>query len=207
MNLTPEQLPSNGYILKDKLVHSELVPFIQLYMKKRTLSSIFYIAANIVSLGFIVFVSVISIQSEAVDFGDVISKVGLGFALAFLLLPIHEIIHALAYKLMGAKEVSFDADLKKFIFLAVAHRFVANRKEFQIVAVAPFAVISILLFLSLFFTPSGWSFIILGILFAHTAFCSGDFGLLSYFDFHADNDIVTYDDKENKVSFFYEKVS
>jgi hypothetical protein len=43
------------------------------------------------------------------------------------------------------------------------------------------------------------------ILFAHTAMCSGDFGLLNYFEFYKDKEIVTYDDVENKISYFYEQ--
>ena len=33
--------------------------------------------------------------------------------------------------------------------------------------------------------------------------CSGDFGLLSYFEFNKDKQVVTYDDIENKISYFY----
>ncbi|MEO5947545.1 MAG: DUF3267 domain-containing protein, partial [Chitinophagaceae bacterium] len=79
----------------------------------------------------------------------------------------------------------------------------ANRKEFQIVALAPFTVITTILLISLFFAGQLWSLTILGILLTHTAFCSGDFGLLSYFDFHKDKEVVTYDDVENKISYFY----
>ncbi|MBK9716025.1 MAG: hypothetical protein IPO85_00595 [Saprospiraceae bacterium] len=45
------------------------------------------------------------------------------------------------------------------------------------------------------------------VLLAHTAMCSGDFGLLSFFDFHKDKEPVTYDDVENKISYFYGKIS
>jgi len=59
-------------------------------------------------------------------------------AIAFALIPSHEYIHVLAYKSKGAKNTSCDANLKKFYFMAIAYRFVANKKEFQIVALAPF---------------------------------------------------------------------
>jgi len=42
-------------------------------------------------------------------------------------------------------------------------------------------------------------------LLAHTAMCSGDFGLLSYFDYHRDKDIVTYDEVESNISYFYSR--
>ena len=126
-----------------------------------------------------------------------------GLAIAFLLLPIHEFIHVLAYRSQGAVHTSYNANLKKFYFLAVADQFVASKKEFQIVALAPFVVITSVGFVLLFFTTPLWSMTVLGALLTHTAFCSGDFGLLSYFDFHKDKEIVTYDDKESRVSYFY----
>jgi hypothetical protein len=36
--------------------------------------------------------------------------------------------------------------------------------------------------------------------------CSGDFGILSYFELHKDKEVVTYDDIENKISYFYGRV-
>jgi hypothetical protein len=126
-----------------------------------------------------------------------------GLAIAFALLPVHEFIHAVAYKSQGAEKTSYDASLMKFYFLAVADRFVANRKEFQVVALAPFIVITSVLLILLLLTDPFWRMAVLGILLTHTAFCSGDFGLLSYFAFHKDKEVVTYDDKGNKVSYFY----
>ena len=37
--------------------------------------------------------------------------------------------------------------------------------------------------------------------------CSGDFGLLNYFEFNKEKQIVTYDDVENKISYFYGQTS
>jgi RNA polymerase sigma factor (sigma-70 family) len=41
---------------------------------------------------------------------------------------------------------------------------------------------------------------------AHAAMCSGDFGLLSYFEYHKTKQVATYDDVENKISYFYGQV-
>jgi len=35
--------------------------------------------------------------------------------------------------------------------------------------------------------------------------CAGDFGILSYFEFNKEKQVVTYDDVENNVSYFYGK--
>lgn len=52
-----------------------------------------------------------------------------------------------------------------------------------------------------------WNLTIIGVLLAHTAMCSGDFGLLNYFEFNKDKKVVTYDDIEHKISYFYGQVS
>lgn len=75
------------------------------------------------------------------------------------------------------------ANLKKFYFMALADKFVANKKEFEIVALSPFIFITIILSVLLFLVNSTWTLAIVAILLTHTAMCSGDFGLLSYFEF------------------------
>jgi hypothetical protein len=59
------------------------------------------------------------------------------------------------------------------------------------------------LIILLFAVSSNWTLTIVGILLTHTAMCSGDFGLLSYFEYNKKKQVVTYDDIENKVSYFY----
>ncbi len=56
-----------------------------------------------------------------------------------------------------------------------------------------------------FFTGEPWKVTLFTTLLIHSIACSGDFALLSYFEFNRKKNIVTYDDKENKVSFFYGK--
>lgn len=89
--------------------------------------------------------------------------------------------------------------------MAMADKFVANEKEFKRVALAPILVISFLLVLGILFSNPLWKLTLAGAFLTHSAFCSGDFALLSYFKVHSDKDVVTYDDKTNKVSYFYAK--
>lgn len=205
MKITPEELESNNYVLLDHLGHKELIPFIKIYSKKKTVSSIFFTICSAVIAGVLILWFWKNYGSEGFKFEKGFSYFSYGIALAFMLIPIHEYIHALAYKMQGAVNTSYDANLKKFYFMAIADKFVASRKEFQIVALAPFVVISSTLIISMFFSNTYWTFTLLGTLLTHTAFSSGDFGLLSYFEFHKDKEIVTYDDKENKISYFYYK--
>ena len=205
MDIKPEELGTQGYVLMEKLEHMELIPFVRLYMGKPTRFAIIYTVCNLLAFGVSGYFLVHYYKTGVITMSDGLTHFCYGFALAFLLLPLHEYIHVLAYKSQGAKHTSYDANLKKFYFLAVADKFVANKKEFQIVALAPIVVISFFLLVALFFTSPIWTMTVLGTLLVHTAFCSGDFGLLSYFDFHKEKDIVTFDDRAGRVSYFYGK--
>ncbi|MCF8265334.1 MAG: DUF3267 domain-containing protein [Ignavibacteriales bacterium] len=205
MKIRPEELTENGYVLIDKLGHKELVPFIRTYMKKRTKYSLFYYISNFIAFGLVGYFFVQGYQLPNYSLGDRFTHFSYGLAIAFALLPLHEYIHVLAYKSQGATNTSYDANLKKFYFMALADKFVANKKEFQVVALAPFTVITTILIILLFIVNINWTLTISSVLLAHTAMCSGDFGLLSFFEFHKDKEPVMYDDVENKVSFFYIK--
>jgi len=131
----------------------------------------------------------------------IITQVCYGFAIALLIIPLHEWIHGLAYKYVGAKEISYTANWKKFYFTAQADHFVVNEKEFRLVAFAPFVVItSLALAIGLAF---GQYLLMLGLIFAHTTMCSGDFALVSYFYQNRGKGLVTYDDYSNQIAYFF----
>ncbi len=203
MKIRPEELTEKGYVLLDQLGHKELVPFIRTYMRKRTKYSVFYYISNLLVFGLAGYFFVDGYDLPGYKLGDRFTHFSYGIAIAFLLVPLHEYIHVLAYKSQGARNTSYAANLKKFYFMALADKFVANKKEFEIVALAPFSLITTSLTILLFVVNPPWALTIIGTLLAHTAMCSGDFGLLSYFEFHKDKGTVTYDDVENKISYFY----
>jgi hypothetical protein len=203
MQLKPEELEANGYVLMDKLDHLELIPFVRKYINTRTIFSTIYMVSNLLVFAAVGYFLIVNWQRGTFTMGEGLTHLCYGLAIAFALLPVHEYIHVLAYKSQGAQNTSYDANLKKFYFLAVADKFVANKKEFQIVALAPFVIITSMLLVFLIFTGPLWKMTVLGALLTHTAFCSGDFGLLSYFAFHKDKEVVTFDDKATRVSYFF----
>ena len=188
MKIRPDQLTENGYVLLDELGHKELVPFIQAYMKKRTKYVAFYYLSNFVLFGLVGYCFIQGCSLPTYSFAERFTHFSYGLAIAFTLLPLHEYIHVLAYKSQGAVHTSYDANLKKFYFMALADKFVANKKEFEIVALAPFVIITTILLMLLIVANANWALTIFSVLLAHTAMCSGDFGLLSYFEFHKDKE-------------------
>ncbi len=205
MKIRPDELTEKGYVLLDSLAHKELVPFIQTYIHKKTKYAILYYLCNLLVFGLAGYLFMQGYNQPDFDISNRFTHFCYGLAIAFALLPLHEYIHVLAYKSQGATNTSYDANLKKLYFMALADKFVVNKKEFEIVALAPFVVISTVLTILLFAVNPNWTLTIIGTLLTHTAMCSGDFGLLSYFEFHKDKEVVTYDDIGIGISYFYGK--
>jgi len=205
MQIKPEDLTKAGYFLYEKLEHDELIPFVRKSLHKWSLISIFFYGVNLGLLVLVVVYAWIAITKHDIAIGDLIFYYSFGFTVCLILIPIHEFIHVMAYKWLGAKETSLDYNLKKFSFMALANNFVANRKEFTMVALMPFTLISCFLILLLFFVDHYWQLTILSTLLLHSAMCSGDFGIVNFFHIHKSKHMVTYDDTLNKVSFFFIK--
>lgn len=166
-----------------------------------------YYISNFIVFGLVGYFFVQGYNLPNYSFGDRFTHFSYGLAIAFALLPLHEYIHVLVYKSQGATNTSYDANLKKFYFMALADKFVANKREFEVVAIAPFIIITTTLIIFLFVANTNWTLTISSVLLAHTVMCSGDFGLLSFFEFHKGKEPVTYDDVENKISYFYGQAS
>lgn len=201
-----EELALHGYVELDVLEHDRILPFVRTYLAKPVRSKWVYLLVNVIPLCFTSGLIGLFAARGTMHWSASIGLCSVGLFLAFLLIPLHEYIHVLAYRSQGAKATSYAADLRRFTFMALADHFVADRRAFRIVVSAPFVVISMALVVPMFFVPDHVLLVLLGSLIVHTACCSGDFGLLAYFDHHRDKDVVTYDDVAEKRSYFYGRV-
>ncbi len=133
------------------------------------------------------------------------------FSLAFLsffavLLPIHEGIHALVFKALGAKKVGFGWSTKSMIVYAYAQKFAMTLRENSWVAAMPFIVITVSLAVLWYLFPQ-WQVFWGMSLFLHTTACIGDFILIQYYLKNKKHLIYTYDDIEGeKRSYFFREV-
>ena len=140
------------------------------------------------------------ITSDFIYFG-----IGTLFSLTILIV-IHELIHACAYLLVGARRLSFGMQINKFVFYVMSDGEVLNYHQFKIVALAPAIVISLLSLTALFiFYQHSLFYFFLPVFGLHTVFCSGDFGLLSFFQNRPHLEIVTFDVKSEGKTYFYAK--
>ena len=205
--MTVEELQQHpGYKRWLTLTHDEILPFVQEEFGKRGWLARFYILLNLALLIGMALLGIWQVTHGLIGTGKVILNSILGFVLTLsLLVPIHEGIHGLAYKLVGAPRVQYGSDIKKFIFFAMADHFVVGFPRFIIVALAPFLVINFFTALSIFYVSLNYQWILLGVLLMHTGACAGDFAMLSFFLRHRGEGLLTYDDVSNQRSYFYRR--
>ncbi len=130
-------------------------------------------------------------------------QLGLGVLIFFvLLLPLHELIHAVFFKSLGAPKVGFGYSVKGLMVYAYAQRFVMQLRENALVAAMPFLLITSLLSGLLVFVPQ-LQFLWLLLLIFHTLGCIGDFILIKHAWANRRKGMVTYDDLEEKRTYFF----
>lgn len=203
--MTVEELrQSPGHEHWITLSHEEILPFVQKEFGRKDWLLGSYLLLNLALLLFMVVLGGWQASQGWVSVGKMILNSILGFTLALsLLIPVHEAIHGLAYKFVGAPAVQYGSDIRKFIFYAMADHFVIGFPQFVIVALAPFLVINFFTTLGLFYVSLNYQWVLLGVLLMHTGACAGDFAMLNFFLRHRSEGVLTYDDVENKVSYFY----
>jgi hypothetical protein len=189
----------DGYEVHYRLAHHEMVPFVQ--QQLRSISNPFtagYWLVNIILLLGIGWL----IAYRPVTVSVAISKSSLGIVIFFLLIPLHELIHGLAYKMCGAKTVSYHAAPRKLMFYALADRHVIGYRKFMVVAFSPFVIITSVLCVFIFTLGGSWPWTVWTGLLMHTSGCAGDFALAAYFFDQRKRLPLTYDLKDEGITIF-----
>lgn len=196
-------VPDN-YIIKETLNHNDILEFIKPWLKIKNVYTIIYNLS--VMGGFLVIGGFIGYMLARGEFNFVIiNQFFLGIMIAFLIIPVHELLHGIAYKILGAETVQYRVVWKKLLFYAAADGFPAGYKEFRFVALLPFTVLTLIGLLLIVLSGFEWTVIMLGFIITHAAFCGGDFGLLSYMYEHKDEEMITIDDMKKSETYFLVK--
>lgn len=125
-----------------------------------------------------------------------------------VLIVLHELIHGIALKFVGAKKVNYGVIIKRFIFYAEADKTVLNRNQFTLVALAPLLVVQLLTLVGvLVFLHHPAFYAVIFIMSTHSLFCAGDIGLLSIFYKYGHSEIYSYDVKATKTSYYYKEIN
>ena len=168
--------------------------------------TIFFYAATLSSFIYLVHVFLHLVIPGSWGWRVILLQCFNGFILwPVILIPVHELIHAIMYTFTGAPKIKFGVRPEYYLFYVTADKYVIGRNQFFLVAFGPFIIISgLLLWAISFFTPPlAWSFIIC--LFVHTTMCIGDFALAGFFMQFRKDEIYTFDDTKKGVSYFYKR--
>lgn len=188
-----------------ELDFSEMIPFVLSNIRKRRVIPLLYMTINAVSLLFIIFYAVWSVKSGQLNAGKIFWQIVAGIvAGSILVIPPHEILHGLAYRMLGARKIRFGVDLQQFIFYVTADRFPISRRELAFLALTPFVIINVVIIV----VTAGWATQITlffsSLLLSHNIMCIGDFAIVSY-AFSQKGELYTYDDTDQKRSYFFER--
>lgn len=188
-----------------ELDFSNMIPFVISNIRKGGMIPLFYMTVNALSLFFIVIYGIWMARSGLSGGGRIFWQIGSGvLAGSLLIIPPHELLHGLAYRILGARKIKFGADMQQFIFYVTADRFPITKGELALLAMTPFVLINlVILVVTIYWMPQILLFSA-SLLLSHNIMCIGDFAILGY-AFSLKSKLYTYDDIEKKKSYFYVK--
>ena len=184
-----------GYVPVERWEIAEVMLFVRREIEART----YWLTGHTILLGALVAFGLYAgwreAEAGAALFAAVLLPLGLGvLAMALIIVP-HELIHGLAYRLVGAGRILYGADWRSLVFHASAPGFVVDYARMRLVALAPFVVLSLCLGMALSTLDGAWWWGAYGLTLAHTQGCLGDAAMLNAFARQDEPGAwVTYDD-------------
>ncbi len=189
------------------LEFNDMIPFVLANIKRRSIVSFLYAAVNLVLLAVIVVFTALGLIESQLSWPTIIIHSITGIlAGSILVIPLHESLHGLAYRIVGARKIRFGADLQQLIFFVTADQYPVSGKELYFLALAPFLVINAA---TIFIIATWFPEMILFpafFLLSHNIMCIGDFALVNFVLLNK-NKLYTFDEMSKRESYFYEKLS
>lgn len=205
--LTPEdfQKKDSNFELLAEVSHQKLREFVVDQISREKLIVRIYSGYQVLLMLLFSFFLTRSIIWAFKGSAQPILAVAAAIAFSFtLLVVIHELLHALAYLLSGARNISFGLILRKFIFYALANKQVIGQKAFFFVALLPFVVVKIVCMAGIIlFFGSPVMYFFLSVMCLHSLFCAGDMAMLAFYRLNNDKEIYNFDDRTKGKTYFY----
>jgi hypothetical protein len=207
-SLTPDDLLTNPeFELFEEIDYANLKSFVVKEIERRSVLIVAYSIVQVVAIlavaGLLAFFTI----GLIVDGKFSSELITAGCAILFsctLLIPIHELIHAAAFLILGKRDIGFGVQWKKFLFYAEANMQVLNRKEMTIVGLTPLVVIAIVSTTIIALQISTLTSLFFALIFTvHLLFCGGDIAIISFFVRHKQHELYTFDNCEKKKSFYF----
>lgn len=206
--LTPEDLQNESeFELLTEVSHQKLREFVvEQIVEEKYIIRIYSIYQVIMMMLFVFLLTrgiVLSIKGHS----ELLISVGLSIAFSLsALIVIHELLHALAYLVTGARRISFGVIPKKFIFYALADRQVIAKRAFHIVALTPFVVVKLICLIGIVeFYDGQLMYFSLSVMCLHSLFCAGDIAMLAFYRIHKGKEIYNFDNRSEGKTYFYSR--
>jgi len=204
--LSPEDLQNESeFELLAEVSHQKLREFVVEQIREEKYIIRIYSVYQVLMIVLFIFLLTRSIILVFKGFSEPIISIGLALLFSFsILIVIHELLHALAYLLSGARKISFGVILKKFTFYALADQQVIASRAFHFVALMPFIVVKLICLvgiISFYHNPIMYFF--LSIMCLHSLFCAGDLAMLAFYNLHRRKEIYNYDNRSEGKTYFY----
>lgn len=201
--LSSADLQTPRFQLRETIPQQDILPFVQrYYLGERTWVVVGHYALSVLAL--LLLLAAAAAQHD----GRPGPAAGVTWALVFsfvVVLPVHEFLHAAAYKAQGAPRVQFGGSWRKLYAYAIAPDFVIGRRDFLHVALLPSLAINGALLVLLVAAPA-LSTLWAPLLLIHISMAGGDWALLNYLWIHRRHDLYTYDTPSGGHSYFYEQI-
>ena len=197
--MTPERLRDHPRaVALPPLEHQQLVPAVNAYLKQHRGVWYAFIAANVLAVASAAY-WVAGGSGWDKRLSQALAGLGVSF---FFLVPVHEAIHAIAYRAFGATSTRLHYRWRTLSAYCTADRFAIRGDRFLVVCFAPFAVLSCMLAAAALWFPVAAP-LLGGALVLHTGACSGDFGMAALALAHDPRSFWTWDDVAEARSYFY----
>ncbi len=202
-----ETLKENpGYRKVLELEFDEMIPFVLSNIRKRGLFPLLYMTINVAFLLFILISAFWSFRTDQLSLGRIFLQLFAGVVAGSILLILpHELLHGLAYRILGARKIRFGMDLQQFIFYVTADRFPISKIELVFLALTPFVLINALIIAATAIWATQFILFFTALLLSHNVMCIGDFAMISYACSYK-RELYSFDDIEKKRSFFFERI-
>ena len=207
--LTPEDLQDESkFELLTEVSHQKLREFVIAQITEEKYIIRIYSIYQVIMMVLFVFLLTRGIVLSVKGHSETLISVGLAVAFSLSALSVvHELLHALAYLLTGARKISFGVILKKFVFYALADRQVIAPRAFHIVALTPFIVVKLICLIGFIeFYNEQLMYFFLSVMSLHSLFCAGDIAMLAFYRIHNEKEIYNFDNRSEGKTYFYSRI-
>lgn len=179
---------------------SEWLLFISTFIRRKNLITIIYWAYLFIGLIGVIYIlidyNLVSVESRF----WIIGITG-GLLISLLVSPVlHELIHAMFFKLYGAKHIKIKWNWSLFRFNVQANDFTLSKRKYYTICIITFSLFSILPFILAFYTNGVILFTLLSLSFFHALYAMKDLAVCSYL--YKFPNCYIYNSEENKTIFY-----